>query len=71
MVYVFSPEGDVQEYDPAADIWTVKARYPRRTSVGDMSEKMNWYHQTAGWVQVGGKIYVIGGYVTDPLRPRM
>jgi N-acetylneuraminic acid mutarotase len=65
-IYLFSPTGEVQEYDPAADTWTEKAHFPGPACVTTrraFSGTNKWYHENAGWVLVNDRIYVVGGHV--------
>ncbi len=65
-IYLFSPSGNVQEYDPVADTWTEKAHFPGpawATSNRGFTTTTMWYHENAGWVVANGKIYVVGGHM--------
>lgn len=50
-IYLVSPSGEVAQYEPASDTWTTKARVRLSSSYPGRC------------VQVGEKIYAIGGYV--------
>lgn len=61
-IYLFCPYGEVAQYDPAADTWTMRTPFPGDAGYG-------WYYSTANWVLVGGKVYAVGGHISDPPGP--